>query len=132
MGRSHIVTRQNDSHPARGGEDAISVLCAVCGRGRARLTLSRPGGRVPVRLCLACHHSVMKQRKALRQRLAPVEQPRPGRAADLIIPREARLTGPAKYETLHHRRRRAQVAARRALDVDSAQSDLFTSIRQAS
>ena len=129
---SHIVTRQTDLSPARAPEGAAPELCAVCGRTRARLTLARPGGQVPVRLCLACHHSVMKQRKMVRMRFAPSEQSRPTREARLIIPREARLTGPAKYATLQHRRSRAQVAARRALDVESVQSDLFAPTRRAS
>lgn len=129
---SHIVTRHTDVTPARTPEAAPPELCAVCGRIRARLTLARPGGQVPVRLCLACHHSVMKQRKMVRKRFAPSERPRPTREARLIIPREARLTGPAKYAALQHRRSRAQVAARRALDGESVQSDLFAPIRQAS
>ena len=113
-------------------------LCVVCGRSVARLTLARSRGQAPVRLCLRCHHGVMQQRKMLR---AGLSFPAAGSAAShegvrsnagqlgrqhhmagqagLIVPRASDLFGEAKYDTLTRHRRRAQVAARRALESDS-------------
>ena len=104
-------------------------LCAVCGRARARLTLPRERGHEPVKLCLRCHHAVMQQRKQRRMLRAELPAERvsaTGRRhhiagdAGLIVPRESELSPTAKYDTLSHRRRRAQVAARRALESEPA------------
>lgn len=109
-------------------------LCVVCGRARARLTLNRNHGRAPIRLCLRCHHGVMQQRKMLRAGLArrdsvgdTAERKRQVAGdAGLIVRRDARLSGDAKYATLTHHRRRAQVAARRALESElSSEPDLL-------
>jgi hypothetical protein len=111
-------------------------LCVVCGRSRARLTLARNPGQAPVRLCLRCHHSVLQQRKMVHAGLAPtrgdlastgqVRGPGAGTNgerkhrvagdAGLIVPREARLSADERYAALTLHRRRAQVAARRALE----------------
>ncbi len=111
-------------------------LCVVCGRSRARLTLAGNPGQAPVRLCLRCHHGVLQQRKMVRAGLAPTRtdlvstgparspgvggtgerQHRVAGDAGLIVPREAHLSGDEKYAALTHHRRRAQVAARRALE----------------
>ena len=111
-------------------------LCVVCGRSRARLTLPRHHGQAPVRLCLRCHHGVLQQRKMVRAGLAPTRvglastgaARAPGAGgtggrehlvagdAGLIVPREARLSADEKYAALTRHRRRAQVAARRALE----------------
>ena len=122
-------------------------LCVVCGRARARLTLNRNHGQAPIRLCLRCHHGVMQQRKMLRAGLAPTRVGGLASAglarrdsvgdtaerkhqvagdAGLIVRRDARLSGDAKYATLTHHRRRAQVAARRALESElSSEPDLL-------
>ena len=124
-------------HPARLYAEGPVPLCVVCGRARARLTLKRGRGHEPARLCLRCHHRVMQQRKMLRAGLPP-QQPSSDRLktavadtvrdpvrrhkvsgdAGLIVQREARSAGDGKYDLLAHRRRRAQVAARRALEFD--------------
>ena len=44
-----------------------------------------------------------------------------GRAALRLAPRLQRLTGPDKYRVLDVRRRRAQIAARRLMDLFDAQ-----------
>ena len=114
-------------------------LCVVCGRSRARLTLARNHGQAPVKLCLRCHHAVMRQRKMLRAGLLSTGNSVPASAgpasrvgvggsgerkhrvagdAGLIVPRDGHLSGDAKYAVLTRHRRRAQVAARRALELE--------------
>ena len=90
-------------------------LCVVCGHRRACLTLARDG-HAPARLCLRCHHAVMRQRRRLHG------------DAGLVVPRGAGATNTAKYEALTHRRRRAQVAARRALE--PVEAELKTELRK--
>lgn len=105
---------------------APRALCRFCGRAPARLRVTRPRG-TPVELCLRCHHAVMKQRRPRKMALsARVSRPslsaRLSRSSPpaLIIPRGAGLSDTAKYAQLTHRRRRAQVAARRALEAEPA------------
>ncbi len=104
-------------------------LCVVCWRHRARLRLAPPHGHAPVKLCLRCHHAVMQQRKMLRVDLPVADQtslvsvPRLARAhhfsgdVGLIVPPGKPLSAKTKHDALNHRRRRAQVAARRALNL---------------
>ena len=101
---------------------APRALCRFCARAPARLSLTRSKGS-HVELCLRCHHSVMKQRQPPKIAL-PSRPSRPSLSSRLsrssppalIIPRGAGLPDTAKYAELTHRRRRAQVAARRALE----------------
>ena len=98
-------------------------LCAVCGRHQAHLTLIRQHGHKPAKLCLRCHHAVMQHRKMLRADLPSTTHPQRERAhhlsgdAGLIVFRDQRLSAEARHAALDHRRRRAQVAARRVLDL---------------
>ena len=104
-------------------------LCVVCWRHRAHLRLVPQHGHAPVKLCLRCHHAVMQQRKMLRVDLPAADQtslvsvPRLARAhhfsgnVGLIVPPGKPLSAETKHDALNHRRRRAQVAARRALDL---------------
>jgi hypothetical protein len=104
-------------------------LCAVCGRHPAHLTLTRQHGHKPAKLCLRCHHAVMQHRKMLRadlsstSRSASTTDAQRERAhhlsgdAGLIVSRDQRLSAEARHAALDHRRRRAQVAARRVLDL---------------
>lgn len=101
-------------------------LCAVCGRVPAQLTLDLARRRLPARVCLRCHHSVMRQRRMLRATLGghghdhdkatgPVRVEGVG-ATGLIVPRQSGLSGDRKYRRLAQSRRRAQKAARHALE----------------
>ena len=92
-------------------------LCVVCGRHRARLTIAQHRGHQPAQLCLRRHHAVMRQRKMLRVvRTQPKPPQRSGHASiNLIVPRDAKLSPELRRAALNHRRRRAHVAARRAL-----------------
>ena len=105
--------------PARrvaGSRPGAARLCAMCGRQPARLTLDRPRGGRPARVCLRCHQAALRQRRAVPP--APARSgPRrteTGRA-DLIVPRESGLPLEAKYRLLSRSRRQAQEVARRAL-----------------
>ena len=121
-----------DFTPAVGPENRVSrpvPLCVVCGRHRAHFTLTRQHGHVPAKLCLRCHHAVTQHRKMLRADLSAANQtpstpaPRSARAhhlsgdLGLIVPAGKPLSAEARHAALDHRRRRAQVAARRALDL---------------
>lgn len=88
-------------------------LCVVCGRAPAHLTIERASGRRPARLCLRCHHAVMRQRRMARAGLEPAAAVRP--QGGLIVSRENTLSGEALYRKLSTSRRRAQKAARVAL-----------------
>ena len=113
-------------------------LCIVCGRHPAHLTMTRQHGHAPAKLCLRCHHTVMQHRKMLRANLSapgPDSGPDPSLAQEttskpqsgrqhhvsgdvgLIVPRTQSLSSEARRAALNHRRRRAQVAARRVLDL---------------
>lgn len=88
-------------------------LCVVCGRVPAHLTIEREPGHRPARLCLRCHHAVMRQRKMARAGLHRTE---PGLAnGGLIVPRKSGLSTDALYRRLSRSRRRAQKAARMAI-----------------
>ena len=93
-------------------------LCALCGRVPAHLTLERQHGRRPARLCLRCHHAVMRQRRMVRATLDTSARP-PVNDVDvrLIVPRDNGLSGDRKYRQLAQSRHRAQKAARRALEL---------------
>ncbi len=103
-------------------------LCVVCGRHPAHLTLTRQHGHAPAKLCLRCHHAVMQHRKMLRADLSSADQTAPTPVPEsarthhlsgdvgLIVPRGKTLSAEARHAALNHRRRRAQVAARRVLD----------------
>ncbi len=106
-------------------------LCVVCGQHPARLTVAQHRAQRPAKLCLRCHHAVMRQRKMIRVLPATLEKSasasigRTERRAyhksgdpGLIVPRGASMSPEARGAELNHRRRRAQVAARQALDVD--------------
>lgn len=88
-------------------------LCVVCGRVPAHLTIERASGRRPARLCLRCHHAVMRQRRMARAGLEPAGAVRP--KGGLIVPRENTLSADALYRKLSTSRRRAQKAARVAM-----------------
>ena len=103
-------------------------LCVVCGRVPAHLTLKlmstsgnarRRRQQKPARLCLRCHHAVMQQRRMVRAQLTEgrSEPRRPSAGGGLIVPRSSTLTGDRKYRQLTKSRRRAQKAARAALEV---------------
>jgi len=105
-------------------------LCVVCGQHPARLTVAQHRSQRPAKLCLRCHHAVMRQRKMVRVLPATLEKPasasigRAERGANhesgdlgLIVPRGASMSPEARDAELNHRRRRAQVAARQALDL---------------
>ena len=94
-------------------------LCAVCGRLPAHLTLNRPRGGRPARVCLRCHQAALRQRRTA-QRTPARNTPRRAEAGrtDLIVPRESGLPLEAKYRLLSRSRRQAQEAARRALGAD--------------
>ena len=98
------------ARPRRGS----ARLCVVCGRVPAHLTIEREPGHRPARLCLRCHHAVMRQRRMARAGLEPAD---PGRAkgGGLIVPRESALSADALYRQLSRSRRRAQKAARVAV-----------------
>ena len=89
-------------------------LCVVCGRVPAHLTIEREPGHRAARLCLRCHHAVMRQRRMAR---AGLERTEPGRTngGSLIVPRESGLTADAMHQQLSKSRRRAQKAARVAI-----------------
>ena len=120
-----------DFTPVAGREHRVSrpvPLCVVCGRHPANLTLTRQHGHAPAKLCLRCHHAVVQHRKMLRADLSSVDlavstSPHSARThhlsgdVGLIVPPGQRLTAEARHAALDHRRRRAQVAARRALDL---------------
>ena len=94
-------------------------LCAVCGRLPAHLTLERPRGGRPARVCLRCHQAALRQRRPAHP--APARSAPRGSAAgrtDLIVPRESGLPLEAKYRLLSRSRRQAQEVARRALASD--------------
>lgn len=104
-------------------------LCVVCWHHRAHLRLAPRHGHAPAKLCLRCHHAVMQQRKMLRADLPATDQTsllpvqRLARAhhfsgdVGLIVPPGRPLSAKTKHDVLNHRRRRAQVAARRALNL---------------
>ena len=103
-------------------------LCVVCGKHPAHLTVAQHRAQRPARLCLRCHHAVMRQRKMLRVLPATPESSasigqterrayQASKDLGLIVPRGARISPEARDAALNHRRRRAQVAARRALDL---------------
>ena len=104
------------------------LLCVVCSRVPAHLTIVRDRRHLPARLCLRCHHVVRKQRQMLRASLdADDARLRAGREnlssgirqhhrdSNLILSRATRLSPAAKYSQLIASRRRAQKAARHAL-----------------
>ena len=146
MGRHQQATaRQLDFDSSAHTEEPLALeserrvsrpvpLCVVCGRHPAHLTMTRQHGHAPAQLCLRCHHTVMRHRKMLRANLSTpgpdpslgqetTSHPQPGRAhhvsgdVSLIVPRAQRLSSEARRAELNHRRRRAQVAARRVLDL---------------
>ena len=88
-------------------------LCVVCGRVRGHLTMERGSRRRPVRLCLRCHHAVMRQRRMARAGLATSEPSRVN--GGLIVPRASGLSADALSRRLSRSRRRAQKAARVAI-----------------
>ena len=121
-----------DFTPAAGREHRVSrpvSLCDVCGRHPAHLMLTRQHGHAPAKLCLRCHHAVMQHRKMLRADLSTADQtastpvPQSARThhlsgdVGLIVPPGKSLSAEARHAALDHRRRRAQVAARRMLDL---------------
>ncbi len=87
-------------------------LCVVCGRVPAHLTIEREPGQRPARLCLRCHHAVMRQRRMARAGLEPGQ----ANGGGLIVPRESGLSADALYRRLSRSRRRAQKAARVAIE----------------
>jgi len=101
-----------------------SQICVVCRRVSARLTLkvtSPENSQVqPPRLCLRCHHAVMQQRKMIRMRRSGFGTRNAQLTFEdgLIVPRASELAGAAKYDQLLKSRRRAQKAARRAIEPD--------------
>ncbi len=124
--RTQLLFNTNASEPEHLNQaeftpvaQAPRALCRFCARAPARLSLTRSKGS-PVELCLRCHHAVMKQRQPPKIALPsrPSLSSRLSRSSPpaLIIPRGAGLPDTAKYAELTHRRRRAQVAARRALE----------------
>lgn len=139
MGRyQHATARQLDFDSGDDSADLTPVarrehrvsrpvpLCVVCGRHPANVTLTRQHGHAPAKLCLRCHHAVMQHRKMLRADLSTVDHavstpPQSARMhhfsgdVGLIVPPGQPLTAEARHAALDHRRRRAQVAARRVL-----------------
>ena len=88
-----------------------AALCVLCGKHPAHLTVARHKGYRPAKLCLRCHHAVMRQRRMLRASLraphgrhsvTPTSQRREDTVADttLIVSRDRRLSPQAKYATL--------------------------------
>lgn len=146
MGRhQQAAARQLDFDSSAQTEESLTLvskhrvprpapLCVVCGRHPAHLTVTRQHGHAPAKLCLRCHHTVMRHRKMLRADLvAPVPDPSLGQETasrpesgrrhhlsgdvGLIVSRTQRLSSEARRAALNHTRRRAQVAARRVLDL---------------
>ena len=142
MGRYHQATARQldfdsvddraDFAPAEEREHRVSrpvPLCAVCGRHPAHLALTREHGHAPAKLCLRCHHAVMQQRKMLRADLSGADRTASTSIAlsarthhlsgdvGLIVEPGKPLSAEARHAALDHRRRRAQVAARRLLDL---------------
>lgn len=92
----------------------VARLCAVCGRVPAHLTLKRESGHRPARICLRCHHAVLRQRRLARAGGEPAELG-PAHGGGLIVPRKSGLSVDALSRRLSRSRVRAQKAARVAL-----------------
>ena len=94
-------------------------LCAVCGRVQGRLPTDLGMGRSPVRLCLRCHHGLMRQRRIIRaqtksggfsvRRIAK-------HAGELIVSRRSGLSVTSRDRRLSQSRRRAQSVVRRMIE----------------
>ena len=107
----------------------LRELCAVCCKKPARLTISRQQGYSPAKLCLRCHHTVIRHRKMLSadlsssersfsaHELSSVRRSRFSGDPGLIIPKGQRLSEEVRLATLEARRRRAQAVARQELDL---------------
>jgi len=105
----------------------LKELCAVCCKKPARLKVSRQQGHSPAKLCLRCHHTVMRHRKMLganlsssersfsAHELSSVRRSRFSGDPGLIIPKGQRLSAEARRAALGVRRRRAQAAVRQEL-----------------
>ena len=104
-------------------------LCAVCCEKPARLALSRQQGQSPAKLCLRCHHTVMRHQKMLSANLSSAERSFSVRELSsvrrarfsgdpgLIIPRGQHPAEEVRRAKLTASRRRAQAAARHELDL---------------
>jgi len=117
-----------DFTPTDGREHRVErpvPLCVVCGRHPAYVTLTRQHGHAPAKLCLRCHHAVMQHRKMLRADLSVADQTASMSARShhlsgdvgLIVQPGKQLSAEVRHAALNHHRRRAQVAARRFLDL---------------
>ena len=107
----------------------LRELCAVCCKKPARLTISRQQGYSPAKLCLRCHHTVIRHRKMLSadlsssersfsaHELSSVRRSRFSGDPGLIIPRGQHPPEEVRRAKLTASRRRAQAAARRELDL---------------
>ncbi len=104
-----------------------SQMCVVCRRVSARLTLkvtaSANSPLQPPRLCLRCHHAVMQQRRMVQMRRSEFGTRNDQMTFEdgLIVPRASALVGATKYDQLAKSRRRAQKAARRAIEPSDRQ-----------
>jgi hypothetical protein len=104
------------------GEKGPHQVCEMCGRVEAHLYIPAAHGQQPAAVCLRCHHAVRQQKRMLR---ASIRHEAGAPAASRLIPQAGGTTAnhPQSssrstedlYKELEHRRRRAQVAARKAL-----------------
>ena len=94
-------------------------LCAVCGLVQGHLPTELGLGRSPVRLCLRCHHGLMRQRRIIRAQTknAGFSVKRIAKHTDeLIVSRRSGLSVTGRNRRLIHSRRRAQSVVRRMIE----------------
>jgi hypothetical protein len=116
------VERTSSERPS--GEAGHHQLCEMCGRVQAHLYIPAAHGQQPAAVCLRCHHAVRQQKRMLRAAIKDGHAgvPAPSRLISSPVGETATDDAPVSppsadqlYKELEHRRRRAQVAARKAL-----------------
>ena len=104
--------------------------CHVCAQHRAHFMFTANDAHPPIELCQRCYHAVKQHRRMVKtdvRTLVSVQSKssceldrmprRVSRDLDLIVPRNTEASAKMRDSTLEHSRRRAQVAARRALEL---------------
>ena len=102
--------------PARTASQAGQRTCAIC-QTRHVMVVSRRGLRTDLfhTLCFRCYHLQMQRKRMMKRRRAQAVVQ--GATDDLIGTVQQRPAVPEpKYAALEHRRRQAQMAARRELE----------------